>query len=151
MAASTTIPAESAVPQAEADAVSPTRVDAVPPAGAEAVPSAGGHTVPARRETIRHPSVESFDLAHVLRTVGDPLRLEIVRALADGGEQLCGPLADGLGVPKSTTSYHLRLLREAGVTRVRAKGTLRYVSLRGDDLEARFPGLLGVLTASTGR
>ncbi len=46
----------------------------------------------------------------------------------------------------STCSYHLRLLREAGLTRTRAEGTQRFISLRRDDLEERFPGLLGVLT-----
>jgi hypothetical protein len=38
------------------------------------------------------------------------------------------------------------LLRQAGVTRARAEGTLRVISLRRDDLDERFPGLLDVLT-----
>jgi hypothetical protein len=37
-------------------------------------------------------------------------------------------------------------LREAGVTRTRPQGTLREISLRRDDLEDRFPGLVDVLT-----
>ena len=45
----------------------------------------------------------------------------------------------------STGSYHLRLLREAGVTRTRAEGTQRLISLRRDDLDGRFPGLVDVL------
>lgn len=103
--------------------------------------------MPARspvRDRIPHPPVESLELTTILRTLGDPLRLEIVRALADG-ERPCGELSEELGVPTSTGSYHLRLLREAGVTRTRASGTARYISLRRDDLEARFPGLLDVL------
>ena len=32
---------------------------------------------------IRHPSTSELDLANILRTVGDPVRLEIVRALSD--------------------------------------------------------------------
>ena len=51
-----------------------------------------------------------------------------------------------MGLPVSTCSYHLRLLREAGVTRTRPKGTQRFISLRRDDLEDRFPGLVDVLT-----
>ena len=39
-----------------------------------------------------------------------------------------------------------RLLREAGVTRTRAEKTQRFISLRRDDLERRFPGLVDVLT-----
>ena len=42
---------------------------------------------------------------------------------------------------------HLRLLREAGLTRARQRGTEREISLRRDDLEERFPGLVDVLTA----
>jgi DNA-binding transcriptional ArsR family regulator len=44
-------------------------------------------------------------------------------------------------------SHHLRVLREAGLTRTRVEGAKRYVSLRREDLQARFPGLLeAVLT-----
>ena len=81
-----------------------------------------------------------------MRTVGDPLRLEIVRLLADGREWSCNDLQQALGLPASTGSYHLRLLREAGVTRTRAEGTQRFISLRRGDLEGRFPGLVDVLT-----
>jgi DNA-binding transcriptional ArsR family regulator len=97
------------------------------------------------REKIPHPAVSALDLATIMRTLGDPLRLEIVRLLADGPRG-CGELARDLGIPVSTGSYHLRLLREAGVTRTRAEGTQRIISLRSDDLDARFPGLVDVLT-----
>jgi DNA-binding transcriptional ArsR family regulator len=98
------------------------------------------------REKIPHPSVEALDLATIMRTVGDPLRLEIIRLLADGSEWNCNALQERLGLPASTGSYHLRLLRQAGVTRTRPQGTQRLISLRRDDLERRFPGLVGVLT-----
>jgi DNA-binding transcriptional ArsR family regulator len=97
------------------------------------------------RDRIPHPPAEAIDLATVMRTLGDPLRLEIVRLLADG-ERGCGELSEALGIPASTGSYHLRLLREAGVTRTRADGTHRVIGLRRDDLDERFPGLLDVLT-----
>jgi len=99
-----------------------------------------------RSSKIPHPPAEAIDLATVMRTVGDPLRLEIVRMLADGDEQSCNDLQAALGLPASTGSYHLRLLREAGVTRTRAEGTQRMISLRRDDLDRRFPGLVDVLT-----
>ena len=54
-------------------------------------------------------------------------------------------LYDRLGLPRSTASYHLRQLREAGVTRARAAGTNRIVSVRREDLESRFPGLVDVI------
>jgi len=100
------------------------------------------------RERIVHPDVAAFDLATIMRTVGDPVRLEIVRLLGDGGEHLCGELSHALEIPASTGSYHLKLLREAGITRTRAEGTQRLISLRATDLESRFPGLVAVLTAT---
>jgi DNA-binding transcriptional ArsR family regulator len=102
----------------------------------------GANTVVDR---IPHPSAESLDLATIMRTVGDPVRLEIVRLLADGEERICSELSGPLGLPTSTCSYHLRLLREAGVTRTRPVGTQRVISLRSRDLDERFPGLLDVL------
>jgi DNA-binding transcriptional ArsR family regulator len=98
-------------------------------------------------EKIAHPPASALDLATVMRVVGDPVRLQLVRLLSDGRPRtVCDEIADALGMPASTTSYHLRLLREAGVTRSRAQGTQRLVSLRRDDLDERFPGLVDVLT-----
>jgi DNA-binding transcriptional ArsR family regulator len=97
------------------------------------------------REKIPHPPTESLDLATVMRALGDPARLELVRLLADGEPRLCGELYATLGVPNSTGSYHLRTLREAGLTHARPAGTQRYISLRRDDLDQRFPGLIDVL------
>jgi DNA-binding transcriptional ArsR family regulator len=39
-------------------------------------------------------------------------------------------------------SHHLKVLREAGLTRTRVDGVRRYVSLRRQDVDGRFPGLL---------
>lgn len=97
-------------------------------------------------EKIPHPAASALDLATIMRTVGDPLRLEIVRLLADGRPRVCNEIAGHLDLPASTGSYHLRLLREAGLTRSRPDGTQRLISLRRDDLEDRFPGLVDVLT-----
>lgn len=98
---------------------------------------------------IRHPASSELDLATVLRTIGDPVRLPIVQQLLDGRERSCNTLNESIDISPSTLSYHLRLLREAGVTRTRAVGTERHVSLRRDDLERRFPGLLDVVAART--
>ena len=77
----------------------------------------------------------------VLHALSDPVRLEIVRILADDGHEVaCGHM--GLPVGKSTSSHHLRVLREAGVVRARDEGTRRFYQLRRDDLDRRFPGLL---------
>src|SRR4051794_15411577 len=98
------------------------------------------------RDRIQHPATETLDLATIMRTLGDPVRLDVVRLLADGRPRSCGELSSALELPASTGSYHLRLLREAGLTRTRADGTVRHISLRREDLEERFPGLVDVLT-----
>src|SRR5215204_4953156 len=45
------------------------------------------------RERIAHPETSALDLATVMRVVGDPVRLEVVRLLGDGQEHLCGELS----------------------------------------------------------
>ncbi|MDW5598448.1 ArsR family transcriptional regulator [Conexibacter stalactiti] len=95
---------------------------------------------------IPHPPADRLELAAILRTCGEPVRLAMIRTLAEAGTELkSGAVTGAVGLPTSTCSYHLKLLREAGVTRTRAAGTERYISLRRDDLEARFPGLVDVL------
>ncbi|CAA9485600.1 MAG: Transcriptional regulator, ArsR family [uncultured Solirubrobacterales bacterium] len=88
-----------------------------------------------------HPSTDDLRLPEVLHALSDPVRLEIVCALNEGSEVACGHLE--APVSKSTLSHHLKVLRDAGVTRTRADGTQRLVSLRLEELERRFPGLLG--------
>jgi DNA-binding transcriptional ArsR family regulator len=87
-----------------------------------------------------HPARQDIELVGVLHAFADPVRLAIVRRLAAEGECACGTFE--LGVSRSTLSHHFRTLRECGVTHVREVGTFRYTSLRRDDLDARFPGLL---------
>jgi DNA-binding transcriptional ArsR family regulator len=95
------------------------------------------------------PAVEAITLPGLMAALSDPVRVEIVRCLADGGEAACGTFE--VGVSKATRSHHLRVLREAGVTRTRADGTRRMISLRRDDLDARFPGLLDAVVAAAAR
>jgi DNA-binding transcriptional ArsR family regulator len=100
-----------------------------------------------RASTVIHPRVEDVQLPKVMDALADPVRLAIVRALAAEGEIACGTLE--LGVSPATRSHHFRVLREAGVTYTRPVGTYKFVSLRRDELDERFPGLLGaVLTAA---
>ena len=96
---------------------------------------------------LHHPRIDEVTLPEVLHALSDPVRLQIVRALAERDEQSCSSVESS--VSKSTLSHHFKVLREAGVTHTRVNGTHRYVSLRRGDLDERFPGLLGsVLEAS---
>ncbi|HUR05759.1 MAG TPA: helix-turn-helix transcriptional regulator [Nonomuraea sp.] len=96
-----------------------------------------------------HPATEDIQLTEVLRALSDPVRMEIVIRLAVRGEMTCTTAGDDLGVHKSTASHHYRTLREAGVIMSKQEGRLKYISLRRDDLDARFPGLLdSILSAA---
>ena len=97
-------------------------------------------------EPLIHPDPEQIELPAVLHALSDPVRLRIVRELADGSRCPCGTLS--VPVAKSTLSHHLRVLREAGITLTEPEGTQRVVSLRAADLDARFPGLLDAVLAA---
>ena len=99
------------------------------------------------KEPIAHPERAEIELAAVLHALSDPMRLQIVAALAEGEELTCGSF--GLPVTKSTCTHHFKVLREAGVIQQRQVGTSRLNKLRREDLEARFPGLLGTILRST--
>jgi DNA-binding transcriptional ArsR family regulator len=71
------------------------------------------------------------------------MRLAVIRALAENGDRACGTLLPG--VSKSTLTHHWRVLRDSGVIWQRPSGRENLLSLRRDDLEARFPGLLDAL------
>lgn len=93
----------------------------------------------------QEPAKEVITLSGLLYALSDPVRLEIVRSLQNGREKPCGEF--GLH-SKSTMSHHFKVLREAGVTKTRMEGRRRLTSLRQEDLNSRFPGLLeAVLSA----
>jgi DNA-binding transcriptional ArsR family regulator len=95
---------------------------------------------------LHHPSRDQLDLSAVLEALSEPTRRDIVLRLLTDGEAPCEALGD-LG-PKTNLSYHYARLREAGVTRTRAVGPYRMISVRVDDLAARFPGLLDAIVAA---
>jgi DNA-binding transcriptional ArsR family regulator len=100
---------------------------------------------------VPHPDSDDRELATlatVLRALGDPVRLELVRRMATHGEERCLP-AD-LRVAKSTLSHHWRVLREAGISRTRPEGRARWMSLCRDELDSRYPGLLDAVLGPLG-
>jgi DNA-binding transcriptional ArsR family regulator len=90
-----------------------------------------------------HPDVAAVELPAVLFALSDPARLELVRQLAAQGSLTVAQCQErGPEVPKSTFSHHLKTLREAGLIRNEPAGRQRTVTLRREELEQRFPGLL---------
>ncbi|WP_433323069.1 ArsR/SmtB family transcription factor [Spirillospora sp. CA-294931] len=91
-----------------------------------------------------HPDIETIGLQQVLEALVDPVRRGIVGELyASGRDMKCGTF--DLPVSKSTATHHFHVLREAGLIRQYYVGTSRMNTLRRDEIEAAFPGLLRAL------
>ena len=78
---------------------------------------------------------ESAELADLFRLLGDATRTRILYALLEAGELCVCDLAATVGVPETSVSHALRLLRTAGVVRNRRAGRMIYYSL--DDAHVR--------------
>jgi DNA-binding transcriptional ArsR family regulator len=98
---------------------------------------------------LAHPPREELEMASVLHALSDPMRLRIVAELAAcAGERSCNSF--NLPIVKSTCTHHFKVLREAGLIRQQVVGTKRVNSLRREDLESRFPGLLDAVLRGAG-
>jgi DNA-binding transcriptional ArsR family regulator len=71
------------------------------------------------------------DLAPVASLIGDPTRIAILAALAEGHALPAGELAHRAGVHPATATAHLRQLVDGGLVTVRAQGRHRYHELAG--------------------
>jgi ArsR family transcriptional regulator len=65
-----------------------------------------------------------------LAALADPVRLRLVGVLAGGGRCVCD-LQEQVPVPANLLSYHLRVLRDAGLVTATRRG--RWVDYRLDD------------------
>ena len=101
--------------------------------------------IPSRMRDCYHPKIEDVELTRLLHALSDPVRLDIVRQLASDGPRRSGAICGDK--PKSSMSHHFRTLREAGVICTVIEGTTHLNSLRLDDLESRFGGLLRLILA----
>ena len=101
-------------------------------------------------DDLAEPSAAEFDLPRVLAALADRHRLAIVQFVDAHGESWCSRVMQdaGLEMSKSTFSHHLRILRLAGIVTKRHEGTKGYMGLRKDDLDSRFPGLIGSILSA---
>jgi ArsR family transcriptional regulator len=65
----------------------------------------------------------------LLRALADPIRLRVVETLATGERCVC-ELTDELGLAQSKLSFHLRVMREAGIITARQQGRWMYYRLQ---------------------
>jgi DNA-binding transcriptional ArsR family regulator len=101
-------------------------------------------------ETFGGVDLETIDGLAVLQALSDPVRLEMVRQLAGctgSTDMPCGQIE--VPVTKSTASHHFKILYLAGVLAKREQGTSKYMRLRREELDERFPGLLDSVLRAT--
>lgn len=97
-------------------------------------------------KTLTHPARTELRIESVLDAMANPTRLRIIERLARDEELTCSTTLPD--VSPSTASRHWNVLREAGILRARREGRIILHSLRRDDLDARFPGLLDSVLAA---
>ena len=90
---------------------------------------------------IKHPTIDQVELTDIMYALADPTRLEIVALLANAGRKLtCGEI--DLNRPKSSMSHHFKILRSAGLVETVIEGTEHMNSLRLEEIEQKYPGVL---------
>lgn len=80
----------------------------------------------------------------LLRALADPIRLQLVQTLALGERCVCD-LGGDLGLAQSRLSFHLKVLKEAGLIAARQQGRWNYYRLQPEaiaELRAWLAGLL---------
>lgn len=88
-----------------------------------------------------HPAIRDISVDHVLYALSDPARRSIVATLANCDSMSCSKSCSDKMSP-STISFHHKILRESGLIRSEKKGVEVINTLRKDELDKRFPGLL---------
>jgi ArsR family transcriptional regulator len=79
-----------------------------------------------------------------LAALAQESRLEVFRLLVQAGPEglAAGEIAERLGIPASTLSFHMKTLSYAGLVEVRPESRFNYYSANFDEMNA----LLGFLT-----
>jgi len=89
--------------------------------------------------------MQDDDLAAMLRALGHPVRLSILRILGTQNDCCCTDVTQCLPLAQSTVSQHIKVLLDAGLIERQAKGTRNCYSLRVDRLDAVNSACAGLL------
>ena len=81
------------------------------------------------------------ELASLFKALADPLRLRLLIACHDGGESCVCDLLEAFDVTAPSISYHLKILREAGLISSERRGTWVYYRVN-PDVMARMSAVL---------
>ena len=92
-------------------------------------------------------SVREF-YVKLFKALADSTRLQMLELIAGAEEYACTTLETELPISKSTISYHVKILREAGLISVRREGKWFFYKANRDVLDYYLPGLLTRLEES---
>jgi DNA-binding transcriptional ArsR family regulator len=87
----------------------------------------------------------------IFNALSEPIRLDIVRMIADADELACTLLDDTLPISKSTLSYHIKVLYHAGLITLRKAGRYYFYRVRQETFEEHLPGFLERLRGERSR
>lgn len=90
---------------------------------------------------LANADIDKVTLTRILKSLGDPIRLQIVARLFEENQECSCEIFNDLG-KKSNLSQHYRNLRTNGLISIRRSGVHSYLSLRQEELNQRFPHLL---------
>jgi DNA-binding transcriptional ArsR family regulator len=88
-----------------------------------------------------HPGVKDLSIDGILYALSDPIRRSIVAKLMNCEEMSCSKSC-AEGMSPSTISFHHKTLRENGLIHSEKKGVSVINTLRKDEIDKKFPGLL---------
>ncbi|GAA1836101.1 hypothetical protein GCM10009836_13150 [Pseudonocardia ailaonensis] len=76
------------------------------------------------------------------KAIADPMRLDMLVLIGQSGEYPCTALEQQLPISKSTISYHVKVLTQAGLVKVRREGRFFHYELQREVLDYYAPNLL---------
>jgi ArsR family transcriptional regulator len=89
---------------------------------------------PAAAASLKAETLSADQARSLLRALAEPIRLQVIEALG-GGERCVCDLTEELGLAQSKLSFHLKVLREAGLLADRQSGRWVYYRLRSESIE----------------
>jgi DNA-binding transcriptional ArsR family regulator len=96
-------------------------------------------------------TMQDEDLANIMRALGHPVRLNILRILAKAqSECCCADVIQCLPLAQSTVSQHIKVLLDAGLIERRAQGTRNCYTVCTERLDALNAACAGLFSGLAG-
>ncbi len=85
--------------------------------------------------SLASPPLQADQARLLLKALADPIRLQVIEALGEGERCVC-ELTEELGLAQSKLSFHLKVLKEAGLLADRHSGRWVYYQLQPRALDS---------------